>query len=571
MPSEFVNEKLPAEILSKVASLREFGTFCDVILEADSSSKAESEPTPSTSIRAHKFVLAAASPYFRKRLSSGSYTKQTTTNEIHILVDDIDDETLRVLADYIYTGLLDINERNVRALFGAANVLQLDSVLSECSRYLMGNLSISNWMETAAFAKTHNCTELDDAAVLFARRHFGELVKSEELMSMDESNFLGFISDDRLNPKDEVFKAVINWVKHDLSRQPSLPNILPGVRLPLMSREFLLNRVCNEPMIRESPACMVMLGTVFHDMLSEKKTSGVPENWYRRPHTPTSKMIMVAGGEPERSSFLADVNIYDSYSQQWTSAAPLLHARSGFGMATVRDSIYAVGGRGTSGILPSVEIYDSQRNSWRAGPKMQYCRHGLGVATLNRTIFAVGGFNKFLISGDAEMLDPRQGKWISLPKMKNGRMHFGLAAVNGLLYAAGGRYENQFLNSVEVYDPRACRWTTAQPMPKERWQADAAVFRDQIVVVGGVDDNGKDLPSAEMLTDNGWTFLPEMSLPREGLGVVNVDGSLFAFGGSNRDGYLSCVEYLDFDSNQWEMSQIGMPQKNAYFGITHLP
>ncbi|VDL83355.1 unnamed protein product [Nippostrongylus brasiliensis] len=66
MPSEFVDEKLPGEILSKLASFREFGTFCDVILEADSSSKAKSEPTSPTSIRAHKLVLAAASPYFSK-------------------------------------------------------------------------------------------------------------------------------------------------------------------------------------------------------------------------------------------------------------------------------------------------------------------------------------------------------------------------------------------------------------------------------------------------------------------------------------------------------------------------
>ncbi|WKX93974.1 hypothetical protein Q1695_011327 [Nippostrongylus brasiliensis] len=202
MPSEFVDEKLPGEILSKLASFREFGTFCDVILEADSSSKDKSEPTSPTSIRAHKLVLAAASPYFR---------------------------------------------------------------------YLIEHLNISNWMEEADFAKAHGCTELEDAAVLFARQHFWELVESEELMSMNETTFLHFISDDRLNSKDAVFEAVVNWVKHDSSRRASLPNVLVGVRLPLMSREFLLNRVYNEPMIRESSACMGMLGTVFHNMLSKTR------------------------------------------------------------------------------------------------------------------------------------------------------------------------------------------------------------------------------------------------------------------------------------------------------------
>ncbi|WKX93979.1 hypothetical protein Q1695_011329 [Nippostrongylus brasiliensis] len=485
--------------------------------------------------------------------------KPTTTNQIRIAVDNIDGKTMSVLVDYMYTGRLDINERNVRALFGAANILQLDCIRNECSRHLKEHLSISNWVETAALAKAHDCTELDDAVVSFARQHFGELVESEELMSMDETSFLHFISDDRLNPKDEVFEAVINWVKHDLSRQPSLPNALAGVRLPLMSREFLLNRVYNEPMIRKSSACMGMLGTVFHDMMSEEKTSGVPENWYRRRPTPPSKMIMVAGGEPERSSFLADVNIYDPYSQQWTSAAPLLQPRRFFGMATVGDSIYAVGGLGTHGDLRSVEIYNSHGNSWRAGPKMQRHRSCLGVTALNGTIFAVGGLDDREAIREAEMLDPRQEEWISLPSMLNRRHDFVLAAVNGLLYAAGCDYESQNPISVEVFDPRACRWTAAQPMLKKRYGAGATVFRDQIVVVGGSDKSLMALSSAEMLTDNGWTFLPEMSLSREGLGVVAVDGSLFAFGGRNRDRYLSCVEYLDFDSNQWKMSQACFP------------
>ncbi|VDL75791.1 unnamed protein product [Nippostrongylus brasiliensis] len=210
MSSEIVDEKLPGEILSKLASFREFDKFCDVILEGDSSSNDKSEPTSSTSVRAHKLVLAAASPYFRETLSNDCCTKQTTTNKIRIVVDDIDGKTLRVLVDYMYTGRLDIDEKNVKALFGAAEILELDSVRSECTSVLM------------------------------------------------------------------------------------------GARLPLMSREFLLDRVYNEPMIRESAACKEMLGTVFHDMLSENKTSRVPENWYRPRQTPQKKACHTCRGTPRK-------------------------------------------------------------------------------------------------------------------------------------------------------------------------------------------------------------------------------------------------------------------------------
>ncbi|WKX93970.1 hypothetical protein Q1695_011326 [Nippostrongylus brasiliensis] len=296
------------------------------------------------------------------------------------------------------------------------------------------------------------------------------------------------------------------------------------------------------------------------------------DDWYRRRQTPYSKMIMIAGGGPNAFSSVADVNIYDPhahivdpYDQQWTPAAPLLQPRSDFGMATVCDSIYAVGGASTFKIPEAIEIYDPERNSWRAGPEMLCPRMGLGVTALNGIIFAVGGWDGCQISREVEVLDLRQGKWVSLPSMRSGRSHFVLATVNGLLYAAGGFSEDQYFNSVvEVYDPRACRWTTAQPM-LNRCHAAATVFRDEIVVVGGFDENAMDRPTAEMLTDDGWTLLPEMAVGRSGLGVVNVDGSLIAFGGVNGDDHLSSIEYLDFYSNQWEMTGChrGMPASES--------
>ncbi|WKX93985.1 hypothetical protein Q1695_011333 [Nippostrongylus brasiliensis] len=249
----------------------------------------------------------------------------------------------------------------------------------------------------------------------------------------------------------------------------------------------------------------------------------------------------------------------------------MLESRAGFGIAAVRDSFYAVGGGSKHVYLRSVEIYDLERNWWRPGPEMQRRRFCLGVTALNGTIFAVGGEDGCQISCETEMLDPRQRKWISLPSMTNERFQFGLAAANGLLYAAGGDSGRGILDSVEVYDPRAGRWTTAQPMLKKRYHASVTVFRDQIVVVGGSDENGMVISSAEMLTDNGWKCFPEMSLPKEGHGVVNVDGSLFSFGGYDGGKFLSCIEYLDFNSSRWEMSRVRMPQKNAYFGITLLP
>ncbi|WKX94096.1 hypothetical protein Q1695_011391 [Nippostrongylus brasiliensis] len=299
--------------------------------------------------------------------------------------------------------------------------------------------------------------------------------------------------------------------------------------------------------------------------------SNIIESWYRRRQTPRSKLIMIAGGRSDDFSYLAGVDIFDAYSQQWIPAAPLLSPRCNFGMATVDDSVYAVGGSDPFDTVRSIEIYDSQRNSWRDGPEMLRRRMGLGVTALNETIFAVGGWDGRQISCEVEMLDPRQGEWILLPSMRNNRLFCGVAPVNGHLYATGGEYEGEILNSVEVYDPRAYRWSAAEPMLLEHNLAGATVFCDQLVVVGGCYEDGMGIPHGEMLTGNGWTFLPQMSQPRGGLGVVDVDGSLIAFGGVNGDDHLSSIEYWEYGLTEWEMSHFGMPQNNAYFGITLMP
>ncbi|WKX94108.1 hypothetical protein Q1695_011396 [Nippostrongylus brasiliensis] len=293
-------------------------------------------------------------------------------------------------------------------------------------------------------------------------------------------------------------------------------------------------------------------------MLSANKTSEIPESCRQTPH---SKMIMIAGGGAGRATYVADVNIYDPYNQQWIPAAPLLQPRCDFGMATVGDSIYAVGGLGPRPFyaLRSVEIYDSQTNRWRAGPEMKRVRCCLGVAALDRIIFAVGGEDNSQAGCTAEMLDPRVGNWMYLRSMSKCRTELALAASNGYLYAVGGRNERHTFKSVEVYDLRARRWTTAQPMPNRHRHGCATVFRDQIVIIGGFQKGKGVLRSAKMLTDDGWMSLPEMSVRREGLGVVNVDGSLFAFGGRDGSRSLSCIEYLGLDSDQWEMSQACFP------------
>lgn len=70
------------------------------------------------------------------------------------------------------------------------------------------------------------------------------------------------ISNSQLNISSEerVFSAVLNWIKHDLAeRKKNIAELISNVRLPLLNREFLMENVETEPLVREDPQCKELL------------------------------------------------------------------------------------------------------------------------------------------------------------------------------------------------------------------------------------------------------------------------------------------------------------------------
>ena len=91
-------------------------------------------------IRAHRSVLAASCQYFNAMFTGGLAEEQREVVQIH----SVSAETLSNIIDFIYTGNVNITQENVQKLFEAADMMEMDEVVSSCISFLRDQLHYSN-------------------------------------------------------------------------------------------------------------------------------------------------------------------------------------------------------------------------------------------------------------------------------------------------------------------------------------------------------------------------------------------------------------------------------------------
>ncbi|KAF0754874.1 kelch-like protein 21 [Aphis craccivora] len=209
-------------------------------------------------IYAHKSILTSASEYFEKMFGGGF---QESTQDV-IEIKDISIDVLNCLIDFIYTKELDtINSDNAEEILNGADFLQLADARVECVKFFTENMiNDNNYLMIKDMADFREITELSQNCVEYALSRF-EFVSNlpSFLDGIDIELLIQLINDDNLNAsyEEDVYTAVINWVKYDLSdRQYFLPDLLSIVRLVFIPTKYLLKEMEEEPLIYSNPECL---------------------------------------------------------------------------------------------------------------------------------------------------------------------------------------------------------------------------------------------------------------------------------------------------------------------------
>ncbi|CAG9534533.1 unnamed protein product [Cercopithifilaria johnstoni] len=567
------NDNFPPSVLSNLNAFRQDERFCDVILAASLKPEdgAESDGSRDVRIVAHRAVLAAACPYFSAMFKSA----MKESKQQNIFLKGIDGTSLIALTDFMYSGRLTISEQNVQSLLTTASQLQMTCVRDACSRFLLEQLDPSNCLGIANFAVAHCCTQLSHAATTFVQQHFNHVVKCGEFLALNKDQVIEIISSDHLTTtgEDKVYEAVIRWVMHDLlNRRDAFPELLAHVRLSLLSRDYLTDKVDPDALVRQNSECKDYLLEAYRYHLKEGRDEENERNRPRQP-IPLSKLIMLIGGQAPKA--IANVDVFDLDALRWISLSALPQRRCRCGVGELKDFVYAVGGFNGSLRVKSVDVYDVHTDRWFAGPPMDARRSTLGVAVIDQLIIAVGGFDGSTGLSSAEAFDPRSGQWMPLPSMTVRRSSVGVTAFGGMVYAVGGYDGNtrNCLDTVEIYEPRVNRWRPGPTLISKRSGAGVTVVGDRIVAVGG-HDGPMVKETAEILNGDSWALLPEMNVCRRNASTVALDSNLFAIGGDDGTSNLSSIEVLTVSSLEqqpWTHLSVSINQPRSYAGVALLP
>ncbi|XP_016059235.1 PREDICTED: kelch-like protein 3 [Miniopterus natalensis] len=538
--------------------LRSKQLLCDVMIVAED-----------VEIEAHRVVLAACSPYFCAMFTGDMSESKAKKIEIK----DVDGRTLSKLIDYIYTAEIEVTEENVQVLLPAASLLQLMDVRQNCCDFLQSQLHPTNCLGIRAFADVHTCTDLLQQANAYAEQHFPEVMLGEEFLSLSLDQVCNLISSDKLtvSSEEKVFEAVISWINYEKeTRLEYMAKLMEHVRLPLLPRDYLVQTVEEEALIKNNNTCKDFLIEAMKYHLLPLDQRLLIKNPRTKPRTPVSlpKVMIVVGGQAPKA--IRSVECYDFEEDRWDQIAELPSRRCRAGVVFMAGHVYAVGGFNGSLRVRTVDVYDGVKDQWTSIASMQERRSTLGAAVLNDLLYAVGGFDGSTGLASVEAYSYKTNEWFFVAPMNTRRSSVGVGVVEGKLYAVGG-YDGasrQCLSTVEQYNPATNEWTYVADMSTRRSGAGVGVLSGQLYATGGHD--GPLVRKSVEVYDPGtntWRQVADMNMCRRNAGVCAVNGLLYVVGGDDGSCNLASVEYYNPATDKWTLLPTNMSTGRSYAGV----
>ncbi|CAG5108166.1 Oidioi.mRNA.OKI2018_I69.chr1.g3665.t1.cds [Oikopleura dioica] len=203
-------------------------------------------------IKAHKMVLAAASPFFEAMFKSG--LRESSSDRVEM--PEIDYEAAQILVDYAYCGNYKITKENVKNLLAAANCYQFEEIKEKCARFLVDTIDENNCFELEKIGRAMGLFSLSNPAGCFALQNIEKIIKSESFTALSFEEVDKYFSAHYLFAYSEeiVYEGVLTWIKFDLKERSKYASKLfvDHVRVGQIDKNFICDVIEKEPLFSDA-------------------------------------------------------------------------------------------------------------------------------------------------------------------------------------------------------------------------------------------------------------------------------------------------------------------------------
>jgi len=393
-------------------------------------------------IPVHRCILAAASPFFRSMYSSGMM--ESYRNEVEL--KDVNYEEVKLVVNFIYTGGAPmLNRDNVGDVLRVADLFLIQELKLLCIDFMSKNMiTLRDVISTFGLAYSHCLEQLQNHAADFISTNMEELLQSPHFLEAEADDVAAFIRSDHIvfYSEDAAFEGLLRWITHRLDeRLQYLEDLLPCVRLTLVSNNFLTEHILNNKIIRENENAM--------DLVKETLKCHMPVSW--------------KGDKRQAFRRVESCRLGAMMSQ---------NPRKG---PSVQCSI--VLGKSPSGDKTKVACYVPVDNRW-----YDFEEASFRVDIPPSTIYFKGGL--YVLGGELGdqvfrlALDEALPKWREIAKLNQTRAT-GCCVLyhKNELYVIGGssskrKKKSRQRKTIEKYDEANDKWILCEPLPHPCYRCD---------------------------------------------------------------------------------------------------
>ena len=502
------------ELLERLDILRNNDSFCDVTIAVKDKE-----------FKAHRAVLAAASPFFLTLLTSNM--KESNEQLIKVELEEATETVMEDALKYLYTGNVTVVDERAHNLIATANFLLLPSLKTMAGNVLKETVSTENCVFNYYFADKYECVELKEKCRDVINTNFSVVMETEDFLKLDQKQVMEWVSSDDVivDAEENIFKGIVKWVSHNMSgREENVPELLHQVRLPFVSHDFLINELVKEELLTKNSAfCSQFMIHVVKSLLSSNdgEASHQPRKcqvthvegiflcggrktlcyfpqrnmWHRMADTlfehftftPAQykhKIYILDVGSHNMDEAMARVMEYLEDNNTWAAAQGTAASINITHYAVLNVDLYALCLRQNKG---EIYRYNAECNNWNGMKSLPFDQRDACIVTDGQLLYIIGGSNEHRTS----RYDSRDEKWEELACINEGRLNAFGAAMNGKIYIAGGRRKSGFkgLSSCEVYNTATNEWQLMPSLKIPRLSASMVHFQGRLYVLGGTSDS----------------------------------------------------------------------------------